>query len=87
MIFEATRSSRLARRSGVVGRFSPSSEERKAEGHTTSPVRRLTICEPSTPGMTITGRFPSRAFAPAKMRARSGVRRAPQPVEEMMNAE
>ena len=75
----ATSSSRLLARSGVVGKESPSTSERKTLGQTTSPVRRLTMLDPSMPGMTMTGRLPLRSRAPAKMRPRSGVRRAPQP--------
>jgi hypothetical protein len=75
----ATSSSRFALRSGVVGKLRPSVEERNAEGQTTSRVRRFMSCDPKIPGMTMTGSLSLRARAGAKMRSRSGVRRAPQP--------
>src|SRR5215203_1254657 len=55
---------------------SPSSEVRNAEGQTVSPVFELINSEPRIPGMTMTGRFPLRARAAAKMCSRFGVRRA-----------
>src|SRR5438105_819373 len=82
-----TKSSRFAARSGESGRPSPSVSERNAVGQTTSPVLRLMSREPSMPGTTITGRLPVRAFVAMKMRARSGVRRGPQPKKRVQNAE
>ncbi|MEJ7711530.1 MAG: hypothetical protein WKF84_17115 [Pyrinomonadaceae bacterium] len=57
-----------------VGRSKSSSAERNTEGQTTSPVLAFTSCEPSMPGMIITGRLPSRMCAAEKMRSRLGVR-------------
>src|SRR6185503_2616681 len=55
---------------------SPSCDVRNADGQTVSPVFELISSVPSIPGMTITGRFPVRARAVAKMCSRLGVRRA-----------
>src|SRR5215213_3980917 len=74
MIFPGTRSSRLAARSGLIG--SPSCDVRNAEGQTVSPVLGFFNSVPRMPGITITGRFPVRLRAVAKMCSRLGVRRA-----------
>src|SRR6185369_3390568 len=80
MIFPGTRSSRLAARSGLIGR--PSCDVRNAEGQTISPVFGFMSSVPRIPGITITGRFPVLARAVAKMCSRLGVRRAEmQPLE------
>ncbi len=63
-------------RASPAGSAHPRSSGRRC-GQTTSPVWRLTMREPRMPGMTMTGRFPFRSRTPAKMRPRSGVRRAP----------
>src|SRR6185369_16652269 len=49
---------------------------RNTEGQTVSPVLELISSVPRIPGITITGRFPVRARAAAKMCSRLGVRRA-----------
>src|SRR6185369_744943 len=74
MIFPGTRSPRFDARSGLIG--SPSCDVRNADGQTFSPVFELISSVPRIPGMTITGRFPVRARAEAKMCSRLGVRRA-----------
>src|SRR4026207_1279226 len=73
MIFPGTRSSRFAARSGEIG--NPSCDVRNADGQTVSPVFGLSNSVPRIPGMTITGRFPVRLRAVAKMCSRLGVRR------------
>src|ERR1041385_5428519 len=74
MIFPGTRSSWFDARFGLIG--SPSCDVRNADGQTFSPVFELISSVPRVPGMTITGRFPVRARAVAKMCSRLGVRRA-----------
>src|SRR6266542_271965 len=81
MILPATRSSRFAARSVDIGRTS--SDERKREGHTISPVLELINCEPRVPGITIRGRFPVRVRASLKMRSRLGVRFAEMHAEDV----